>query len=123
MIATVTPAGSVIAVQSRVQVQGRIVSGVLVATSVQVDASNDGQQDHGGNTGNGGRFQIAGAILGLDTAHQTHTMRGPTTVSYATATFSSGTSADLAVGKAIEVKGNLSMDGGQVIATEIKFGH
>ena len=55
--------------------------------------------------------------------HQTLTMRGPTTVSYATATFANGKSADLAVGRTIEVKGNLSPDGGEVIATQIKFGH
>ena len=119
--AAVTPAGSAIAVRSRVEVQGTIVAGVLVATSVQVDASDDGQDDHGGDGGN--RFQIDGAIVSLDTAHQTLTMRGPTTVDYATASFSSGTSADLAVGKEIEVKGNLSADGTQVIATQVKFDH
>ena len=118
--ATVTPAGSAIAVQSRVQVRGTVVAGVLVASSVEVDASNDGEDDHGGSDG---RFQIVGAIVSLDTAHQTLTMRGPTTVSYATAAFSKGTSADLAVGQAIEVKGNLSPDGSEVIATQIKFGH
>jgi hypothetical protein len=124
--ATVTPAGSAVAVQSRVQVQGTIVAGVLVATSVLVHASNDGQDDHGGEGGQGGgdgRFQIAGAILGLDTAHQTLTMRGPTTVSYATAAFAGGKPADLAVGKTIEVKGDLSPDGSEVIATRIKFEH
>ena len=119
--AAVTPAGTVVAVQSRVEVQGTVVAGVLVATSVQVDASGDGQDDHG--PGGGGEFQIIGAILSLDTANQTLTMRGPTTVNYATASFSSGSVADLAVGKAIEVKGNLSMDGSQVVATQIKFNH
>ena len=117
--ASVTPAGSTIAVQSRVEVHGTVVGGVLVATSVQVDAGDDGQDDHGG----GDEFEIGGAILTLDTVHQTLTMRGPTTVNYASASFSSGTAADLAVGKAIEVKGNLSADGSQVIATQIKFGH
>ena len=121
--AMVTPAGSAIAVQSRVEVRGTVVAGVLVASSVEVDASNDGEDDHGGHGGSGGRFQIVGAIVSLDAVHQTLTMRGPTTVSYATAAFSSGTPADLAVGKAIEVKGNLSPDGGEVIATQIKFGH
>ena len=117
--ATVTPAGSVVAVQSRVEIQGTIVAGVLVATSVEVDASND---DHGGQ-GGGDRFQIIGAILSLDATHHTLTMRGPTTINYALASFSSGTSADLAVGKTIEVKGNLSADGTQVIATQVKFDH
>jgi hypothetical protein len=121
--AAVTPAGSVVAVQSRVEVQGTIVAGVLVATSVEVNASGDGQDDHGDGSGGGDRFEIIGAILDLDTAHQTLTMRGPTTINYATASFSSGTVADLAVGKAIEVKGNLSADGTQVIATQVKFDH
>ena len=121
--ATVTPAGSAIAVKSRVEVRGTVVAGVLVASSVEVDANNDGEDDHGGHGDSGGRFQIVGAIVSLDTVHQTLTMRGPTTVSYATAAFSSGTSADLAVGQAIEVKGNLSPDGGEVIATQIKIGH
>ena len=118
--ASVTPAGSTIAVQSRVEVHGTVVGGVLVATSVQVDAGDDGQDDHGGG---GDEFEIVGAILSLDTVHQTLTMRGPTTVNYASASFSSGSAADLAVGKAIEVKGNLSADGSQVIASQIKFGH
>jgi hypothetical protein len=119
--ATVTPAGTAVAVQSRVEVQGTVVAGVLVATSVAVDASDDGQDDHG--PGGGDRFQIIGAILSLDTANQTLTMRGPTTVDYATASFSSGSATDLAVGKAIEVRGNLSADGSQVVATQIKFDH
>ena len=120
--ATVTPAGTAIAVQSRVEVHGSVVAGVLVATSVEVDASDDGQDDHGG-PGGGDRFQITGAVLSLDTVHQTLTMRGPTTISYATASFSSGTSADLAVGKRVEVKGNLSADGSRVVATQVKFNH
>ena len=118
--AVITPAGTVIAAQSRVEVQGTVAAGVLVATTVQVDASGDGDDDHGG-PGGGDQFQIIGAILTLDTAHQTLTMRGPTTVNYATASFSSGSVADLAVGKAIEVRGNLSSDGSQVIATQVKF--
>ena len=117
--ASVTPAGAAIGVQSRVEVEGTIVNGTLVASSVEVKASND---DHGGSDGGDG-FQIIGAILALDTVHQTLTMRGPTTVNYATSSFSSGTAADLAVGKAIEVKGSLSSDGSQVIATQIKFNH
>ncbi len=118
--ATVAPTGSVIGVQSRVEVQGTVVAGVLVATSVQVEASSDGEDDHGGAGGDDG-FEISGKILTLDTTAMTLTMRGPTTVNYATATFSSGTAASLAVGKSIEVKGKLSADGSQVVATQVKF--
>jgi len=127
--ATVTPAGATIGVQARVEVQGTVTAGVLIATSVRVDARNDGDDDDDGNGntgGNGGqgRFEIDGPVLTLDTAHQTLTMRGPTTVNYATAAFAGGGAAsDLAVGKQIEVRGNLSADGSQVIATQVKFGH
>jgi hypothetical protein len=120
--ATITPAGAAIAVQARVEVQGTIVAGVLVATSVQVNASNDDDNEHGG-TGGGDGFELDGAIAALDAPGQTLTMRGPTIVSYATASFSGGTAADLAVGKSIEIQGTLSPDGTRVIATLIKFGH
>jgi len=48
------------------------------------------------------------------------TMRGPTTVSYATATFANGgKAADLAVGLSIKMSGHLSQDGTYVIADQI----
>lgn len=119
--AAITPAGAAIGVQARLEVQGTLVAGVLVASSVSVEASDDGQDDHGGGTGGGDGFQITGAIVSLDAVHQTLTMRGPTTVSYATASFSSGSVADLVVGQAIEVRGSLSADGSQVVATQIKI--
>jgi hypothetical protein len=120
--AAVTPAGAGVAVQNRVQVQGSVVAGVLVATAVEVDADDDGQDHHGG-AGGADPFRIAGPILALDAADQTLTMRGPTTVDYASARFVGGTVADLAVGKAIDVKGSLSADGGRVVATQVRFGH
>ena len=128
--ATVTPTGAAIGVQARVEVRGTVAAGILVATSVHLDARNDGDDDDdngNGNTGGSGdlgRFEIDGPVLTLDTGHQALTMRGPTTVSYATAAFAGGGKvSDLAVGKQIEVRGNLSADGSQVIATQIKFGH
>ena len=130
--AMVTPTGASIGVQARVEVQGTVTAGVLVATSVHVDAKDDGDDDDDDGNGNGnqggngaqGRFEIDGPVLALDTVHQTLTMRGPTIVNYATATFAGGGKvSDLAVGKQIEVRGNLSADGSQVIATQVKFGH
>ena len=125
--AAVTPIGAAIGVQARIEVQGTVTAGVLVATAVHVEAKNDGDDDDNGNTGgNGdqGRFEIDGPVLTLDTAHQTLTMRGPTTVNYASATFAGGGKAtDLAVGRQIEVRGNLSADGSQVIASQIKLDH
>ena len=137
--AKVTPTGATVGVQSRVVVQGTVTGGVLVATSVHVRAAHDNDDDQGGlaagagngNNGNGNghgngngndRVEIDGPILTLDTARQTFTMRGPTTVSYATASFAGGGKVSgLAVGVVIDMSGNLSADGTYVIADKIKF--
>ena len=135
--AKVTPTGASIGVQSRVVVQGTVTGGVLVASAVHVRASHDNDDDHGGlvgdddgngNNGNNGNngsgndaIELDGAILTLDVAHQAFTMRGPTTVGYASATFAGGTAADLAVGKRVEVRGNLSADGTMVVASKVKI--
>ena len=125
--AKVTPTGATVGVQSRVVVQGTVSGGVLVASAVHVRASHDNDDDHGGfvdngNSGSSGAIEINGSILTLDTAHQTFTMRGPTTVSYAAATFAGGAKVgDLAVGVIVEMTGDLSADGTYVIADKIKF--
>lgn len=116
-----TPIGATVGAQARVVVQGTVSGGVLVATAVHVRANNDDEDDHDGGTGGNDAIELDGAILALDTAHQTFTMRGPTTVSYATASFAGGTATGLAVGVAIEVHGNLSADGTEVTASSITF--
>ena len=125
--ATLLPPGAAITVRSRVQVRGTITGSTLLAGSVVVSARDDDQDDddpggHGGPGGNG-RFEIDGAILSLDPAHQVFTMRGPTTVSYASATFAGGKVTDLAAGARVEVRGDLSADGTEVIARQVRFGH
>jgi hypothetical protein len=87
---------------------------------VHVRAHSDSGDDNGGGND---AVELDGAILTLDAAHQTLTMRGPTTVSYATATFAGGKATDLAVGSVIQVQGNLAANGAQVIADKITFGH
>jgi hypothetical protein len=133
--AKVTPTGASIGVQSRVVVQGTVAGGVLVASAVHVRAAHDNDDDQGGlvggddgngNNGNGNgndAIELDGAILALDAAHQTFTMRGPTTVGYASATFAGGTAANLAVGSKVEVRGNLSADGTMVVASKVKIDH
>lgn len=126
--AAVTPAGAAVKVSSRVLVVGNIAGGTLVAGAVHVTAADDDQDDDddqpggSGGHGNDGRFEVDGSIMSLDAAHQTFTMRGPTTVSYALASFAGGRAADLKTGAFVEVRGDLSADGSQVIATKIKFG-
>jgi len=118
--AKVTPAGATIGVQARVVVQGIVTGGVLVATAVHVRAHHDSDDD----SGNGNdAVELDGAILTLDAASQTFTMRGPTTVAYAAASFAGGKATDLAVGAMIRVQGNLSASGAQVIADKITFSH
>jgi len=125
--ARITPTGAAIGVQSRVVVQGTVAGGVLVASAVHVRAAHDNDDDQGGAVDGGDNgndaIELDGAILALDAAHQTFTMRGPTTVSYASASFAGGTAADLAAGKWVEVRGNLSADGSVVVARKVKFGH
>jgi len=125
--ARITPTGAAIGVQSRVVVQGTVAGGVLVASAVHVRAAHDNDDDQGGAVDGGDNgndaIELDGAILALDAAHQTFTMRGPTTVSYASASFAGGTAADLAAGKSVEVRGNLSADGSVVVARKVKFGH
>ena len=50
-------------------------------------------------------------------------MRGPPHGNAGSSSFACGVAADMAVGKAIEGKCNLSTDGSQVIATQIKCDH
>jgi hypothetical protein len=124
--AKVTPTGATVGVQSRVVVQGTVSGGLLVAGAVHVRAAHDNDDDHGGfvdngNGGHNGAIEIHGPILTLDTVHETFTMRGPTTVSYAAATFASGAKADLAVGRVVDMTGDLSADGSYVIADKIKI--
>jgi len=105
--------GSVgLALGANVEVEGTIAGGVLVATRVKVD---------GGDQGGGEEFEVDGRIVSLDTAAQTFVVRD-VTVSYAGAVeFSDGTAADLAVGRNVEVRGKLNVDGTRLQAERIKF--
>ena len=96
---------------ARVEVQGSIVNGVLVATRVEVE-------DESAMTG---IFEIHGAIMSVDTTAMTFMLRG-LVVNYKNATFSGGTAADLKVGALVIVHGTLSADGQQIVATNITFG-
>jgi len=124
--ATLTPTTATIVVGARVEVEGRMSGTSLVANAVQVEA--EGDDDHGGGSGGGGGgggdtpIEITGALLAdPDTVNSTFQVRGPTTVNYATASFSSGSAADLRKGVKVELKGAWSADGTQVVATQVKI--
>jgi len=95
-----------------VEVEGAITGGVLIATSVSLESEHDG---HGQD------IELHGTISGLDTTAQTFLLRG-SVVSYGgSVSYTGGTVATLANGIHVEVRGDLSADGTQVVATLIDF--
>jgi hypothetical protein len=98
----------------RVEVEGSIDAGVLVATTVRIE-------DSGGP--GGGEFDVRGSLVTLDATAKTFVVRN-VVVSYAgTVDFRDGTAADLAVGREVEARGALSADGTQLRAARIDFRH
>ena len=108
------PAGGTasLVVGVQVEVEGKIVNGVLVANKVKLQLENEKPE---------GNNELHGTPTGLDKTAQTFTLRG-VTVDYSSAKFDKVTLADFSNPKlVIEVKGNLSADGSKVIAKVIKL--
>ena len=102
------PAG--LALGRRVEVEGMLVNGTLVAHEVELEDDNDRDDDG---------LEIEGRITSV--AAGSFVVRG-VTVGYNAATrFKDGTPAQLTVGVKVEVQGNLSPDGATLLATEIEF--
>ena len=113
------PVGTMLKVGDRVEVEGSIVNGILMAKEVELEDDEDDAEDMY-------KFELHGLVTGLDTAAKTFMLRGvkvsyiETTSATATATvFKVGFAlADLANGVKVEVKGTL-VDGNKVLATQI----
>lgn len=107
------PAGTAgLGLGTRVEVEGAVVAGVLVASKVTL-VSDDEES--------GRDFDVRGAIASIDTVAKLFVVRD-VTVSYAgTVDFRDGTAADLAVGKQVETRGRLTADGTKLMATRIDF--
>jgi hypothetical protein len=106
--------GGPLAVGLRVEVEGRLVSGVLVASSVDVEDKDQTEP-----------IELRGAIASVDTAAKVFTLGGRSErVSFARSDiqYDNGTAADLRQGAAVRVTGSLSSDGTLVEATRIRFG-
>ena len=85
---------------ARVEVEGRIQSGTLVASSVSIE--NDEVVDRR-------EFEFRGNISAVDTAGRTITVRGETiSLARADLRIDNGTLADLVVGRSVEVKAQLT---------------
>jgi hypothetical protein len=105
------PNGSAgLALGAKVEAQGRLSAGILVATRVAVEAEDGGPDP----------FELHGRIDSVDVATQRFVVRGVTVVWSATTRFESSTAADIKVGRTAEVKGGLSPDGQLIEATSVQ---
>jgi hypothetical protein len=102
-----------VALGVNVEVEGTANHGVLVASKVQVKSSGGGSSQE---------FQLSGQIASSDASTSSFVLRGmPIVYSAGTTRFDNGTAAGLTVGATVEVRGTLSPDGTQLLATRIRF--
>jgi Domain of unknown function (DUF5666) len=96
-----------------VEVKGRAVDGVILATRVSIETDHD-RELRG--------FELHGVVSAFDGVARTFTLRG-VTVSFAGSSieFIRGVVTNLANGRQIEVKGVRSSDGTTLVATRIRF--
>jgi hypothetical protein len=97
---------------ARVEVEGSVTNGKLVATKVEIEERRDA-----GRRG----MELHGAITSIDTAAKTFVLRGITVWYGGTVTYKGITEADLAVGKTVEVKGTLASDRTRLQASKIEL--
>jgi hypothetical protein len=97
---------------ARVEVEGAIVNGTLVATKVTVKSSQ-------GDAASG--FEVDGSIMAADTTNSTITVRGVTVKYSGTTVIVNGTAANLTVGTLVEAHGALAADGVTLNADSIKI--
>ncbi len=98
----------------RVEVEGRVRNGVLVASQVEL-RSDDEEFDEG--------VDLRGALSALDTAASTFVLRG-VTMFYGTVPppqYDNGSEATLADGRCVRVRGTLDADRTRAVATRIEF--
>ena len=99
-------------VGARIEVEGRAVAGTIIAREVEFE-SEDGSDDQ--------QLEIEGRISALDPQAKTFVLQRQV-VAYGSARFEDGGSeADLALLPKLKVKGRLSADRTQVVATTIKI--
>ncbi|RVT50062.1 DUF5666 domain-containing protein [Rubrivivax albus] len=101
----------------RVEVEGAIVDGVLVATKVEIKDGRRGGRDDDDD----GDVEIKGRIDSVDATAQTLVVRGVTVSFAGDVQYEDGTAADLVPGRKVEVHGVLAADGVTVNATRIEL--
>ena len=107
------PDGTVgIVLGARVEVEGVVVNGVLVASKVEIEERrNQGVRE----------WELHGDVGNLNTTDKTFALRGVTVWYGGTVVYRGGTEATLANGKRVEVKGVLSANRTRLEARRIEF--
>lgn len=101
-----------IALGARVEVEGTVSNGVLVASKVEIEERRfPGPR----------QWELRGELGNLNTTDKTFALRGVTVWYGGTVTYRDGTAANLANGARVEVKGVLSTDRTRLEATRIEF--
>lgn len=103
---------SAVTLGARVQVEGTSRGGVLTARLVSVEGDEDASNSV---------FELHGTIESVDTVAKVLRLRGIAVDFSGSVQFVSGTIADLAVGRDIEVKGVLQPSGIGMVAQELRF--
>lgn len=101
----------------RVEVEGRIEAGLLIARTVEREDDDDNNDGVGDDDG----IEIEGRIAGLDLAGRAFTIRSVTIAWDEMTRFEDGTAAQLREGAKVEISGTLSADGVTVRAGRIEF--
>ena len=96
---------------ARVEVEGAVVNGVLVATQVHLE--DEGHEGHGED------YELHGTLSALDTTAKTFTLRGVQVDYGSVSTWRGLTAADLANDLKVEVKGSWSADRSRLVASRI----
>ncbi|HJV68635.1 DUF5666 domain-containing protein [Ideonella sp.] len=115
--ASIEPAGATLAAGVRVEVEGTMSGGVLIASKVEVKGSGD---DGGDDSGGGRNIEIEAHISAIDPVAMTFVLREQV-VDYSDAEIKNGTADDLAVDVKVKVHGQLSEDGTTVVASEVEI--
>jgi Domain of unknown function (DUF5666) len=97
---------------ARVKVRGRSSGGALIAASVDLRSDDDAYDDG---------VDLRDIMTNLNTAAQTFEVRSITVFYGGGPEFRNGTVADLADGRRLRVRGELSADRTRVVATRIEF--
>ena len=97
---------------AQVEVEGHMLGGVLVAHEVEIESHHASER---------GDFELHGAISALDSGSQTFMLRGVRVSFAGNPIYEDGSAAQLANGRRVEVKGQLSADRTVLQATKIEF--